>query len=139
MLKCISRPKTEPGPGWDHSLANQNLHNLHTPVNAVLDQKQGLSRQPVHTRAASSGLGCLLLSCFLLIASKLDCVAPANHTFSIFLFLVLLYSIKAVCPYHIIQFSDGDLLLHEALNKVCLYHINFLSHFQHQKHTGYIT
>ena len=101
-------------------------HNFHVPVNALLDQKWRLLSQPTPNTKAS--LGFILTSLFLLTPYEVDCVTSANQIFSGFLFLVLyLLSYKIILPSALFCNSlSGDCLLHEVLNKGCLYHLNCL-------------
>ena len=75
-----------------------------------------------------SQLGFILTSLFLLTPYEVDCVASAKQIFSVFLFLVLyLLSYKIILPSALFCSSpSGDCLLHEVLNKGCLYDLNHL-------------
>lgn len=75
---------------------------------------------------ANPVLGSILISLLLLTPNKVDYVE--NQVFSIFLFFVL-YSLfhKSFLPFTPLYSSTkGDCLLNEVLNKVCLYHLNYI-------------
>ena len=84
--------------------------NFQVQRKVSFDQKHNVSCQPIPTYQANSGFCVYFLSLV--------------H----FLFFIILYPIKASClPAHdevLGTLANGDCLLHEVLNKVCLYHIN---------------
>ena len=109
--------------------ANENLDNFHVPVNAPFDQKCSISSQPPPNAQPSSEHYTYVL--LPLTTNKVGHVAPVNQISSFFFSLFyILYPVKAIClqPHFAVLWTlvNGDWLPREALNDICLYHLNCL-------------
>ena len=100
-------------------------HNFHVPVNALLDQKCRLFSQPTPNAKPTRSHTYFLVPS----SSRWGWLCGFSQTdISVFLFLVLyLLSYKIILPSALFCSSpSGEYLLHEVLNKGCLYHLNRL-------------
>ena len=104
---------------------NHSLDNFHSPVNALLDQKCSVSSWPI-PKHSKINFG---LYTYFIIPScskyKVDCVAPVNQIFSIYLSLVPYTLTCKICL--LLDFAvlwKKTEYFHEMLIKACSYYLN---------------